>query len=254
MDGVRQRRAGLTKDKIISTALQLTESRSLNGWSVRDLADSLGVVPSVVYHYFPNKEALQAGVVERVVNLFPLPDPTLEWKAWFLDLFRGIRPFLLRYVGITERFTELKIPVGITAVGDIGCRKLMEAGFGPYTGVVYAMLFNSANHAASLHNARSPKTPMHRMSMQEVEQQWRPLHSEFYSVQVMMDSLIAPMASNAENEDEYSARYSELLIAALLDGVESLLPEDRRGTTKAVDILRKCREKDPNLEWGRFSH
>ena len=42
---------GLTPERIIDVALELTRTSDLSGWSIRDLARVLDVAPSVIYHH-----------------------------------------------------------------------------------------------------------------------------------------------------------------------------------------------------------
>ena len=72
------RRAGLSRELIVKQAVQLSAISGVEGWSVRDIARELGVVPSVIYHYFPNKEAICDAVVDRVCVGIEVPDSDLD--------------------------------------------------------------------------------------------------------------------------------------------------------------------------------
>ncbi len=40
------------------TTMELTRECGLEKWSIRDLAQRLGVVPSVIYHHYQNRDAI----------------------------------------------------------------------------------------------------------------------------------------------------------------------------------------------------
>ena len=49
---------GLTHEKIVAVALALIAQKGLDAFSLRDVARSLGVYPTALYWYFPNRNAL----------------------------------------------------------------------------------------------------------------------------------------------------------------------------------------------------
>ena len=60
-------RAPLTKDKIIEKALEVLDADGVDGLSMRRLGEALGVEAMALYHYFPNKDAILDGVLERII-------------------------------------------------------------------------------------------------------------------------------------------------------------------------------------------
>lgn len=68
------------------TAMELTRECGLEKWSIRDLAQRLGVVPSVIYHHYQNRDAITASVIGEITSTIELPDEQLEWKDWFISL------------------------------------------------------------------------------------------------------------------------------------------------------------------------
>jgi AcrR family transcriptional regulator len=55
-----------TKDAIISNSVSLLASKGYAGTSMRDIAAAAGILPSVIYHYFPDKKALFWAVREQI--------------------------------------------------------------------------------------------------------------------------------------------------------------------------------------------
>lgn len=122
------RRAGLSRDLVVEKAVELSSLSGVEGWSVRDIARELEVVPSVIYHYFPNKEAICDAVVDRVCEGIEVPDPDLDWKDWFRCMAHSFRPTLLAYPGITDRFARGKFTKQFLPMLDGAWVKLQEAG------------------------------------------------------------------------------------------------------------------------------
>ena len=52
------RRRGLDANKVAEAAKDMAAEKGFDGWRMRDLAKRLDVAPSVIYHYFPNREAV----------------------------------------------------------------------------------------------------------------------------------------------------------------------------------------------------
>lgn len=71
---------GLTKERILSTALRLVDEQGVEALSMRRLASDLKVDPMAIYHHLPNKQAVIAGMIEMVFREMQLP-PT-EGLIW----------------------------------------------------------------------------------------------------------------------------------------------------------------------------
>lgn len=76
----RQARARRSVDTILDTAATLLDEGGVGSFNTNLLARRAGVRVRTVYRYFPNKEAVIAGLAERM---------TREWDQWF-DSFAAI--------------------------------------------------------------------------------------------------------------------------------------------------------------------
>ncbi|MEI5585140.1 MULTISPECIES: TetR/AcrR family transcriptional regulator [unclassified Agromyces] len=65
-------RRSLTHAEILDAAFELLESRGFDAVSVRGVAGALGLTPTAMYTYYPNKQALLAGMVEQVLGRLPV--------------------------------------------------------------------------------------------------------------------------------------------------------------------------------------
>ncbi|WP_430646900.1 TetR/AcrR family transcriptional regulator [Agromyces sp. GXS1127] len=61
-------RRSLTHAEILDAAFELLESKGFDAVSVRGVAGALGLTPTAMYTYYPNKGALLAGMVEQVLG------------------------------------------------------------------------------------------------------------------------------------------------------------------------------------------
>ena len=122
---------GLTHEKIVGVALALIAEKGLDAFSLRDVARSLGVYPTALYWYFPNKNAL-LGEVCTVTMAQAIPARgRLGWQDWLRTLFRQYRktmrkhPHMAQLVGArllsnSENNTQL-IERILQALEDAGC-------------------------------------------------------------------------------------------------------------------------------------
>lgn len=216
------RRVGLSKQVIIQQAARLSEHKGIDGWSMRDIAKELDVVPSVLYHYFPNKDCLCDAVVDQVCASIAIPDLSLDWKAWFTQLAHGIRPVLLRYYGITERLVRGKITPQFLPVLDAAYQKLDEAGFGNQTAFAYSIITNTAINAIGARNLRSANQTGEPHDLNLMLDRFAPLLDKSPGLRYLVNAYLEPL-SHPDQEEQLSDKYFDLIVAVVLDGVEHIL-------------------------------
>lgn len=91
-------RGSLSRRLILETALRLIDIEGVGGLSMRRLALELGVFPTALYHYVPNKDALVRGVVEIVLAEVELSDHRdREWQGRLRALARAFRGVALAH-------------------------------------------------------------------------------------------------------------------------------------------------------------
>src|SRR5512145_1642046 len=59
------------REELLQAALDLFSENGFEGTSIRDIAKTLGVSVSVVYHYFQNKEGLWSEILEYSIKALP---------------------------------------------------------------------------------------------------------------------------------------------------------------------------------------
>ncbi|MEW6949120.1 TetR/AcrR family transcriptional regulator [Trueperella pyogenes] len=213
------RRAGLSRDLVVEKAVELSSLSGVEGWSVRDIARELEVVPSVIYHYFSNKEAICDAVVDRVCEGIEVPDPDLDWKDWFRCMAHSFRPTLLAYPGITDRFARGKFTKQFLPMLDGAWVKLQEAGFGDNAAVVYTIIANSLIHTIGARNLRALNQTQPRHDLHQMLDRFEPLKAQSVGLANIVSSYLEPL-SHPEKEEEMSRKYYDLVLSVILDGVE----------------------------------
>jgi len=68
----------LTRDDVFDATLALAEERGLDAVSMRAVAGRLGVTPMALYRHVGDKQGLLDGLVERLLDELPAPDPSLS--------------------------------------------------------------------------------------------------------------------------------------------------------------------------------
>ncbi|MFO0750558.1 MAG: TetR/AcrR family transcriptional regulator C-terminal domain-containing protein [Myxococcota bacterium] len=125
------KRAPLSADKVLRTALRMVDKDGLGALSMRNLAAALKVEAMSLYNHVTNKEHILDGLVELVVSEIELPDPAAgDWRATMRARAQSAHAVLMRHPWATMLFvSRLNIGPNMLRYVDrtIGC--LREAGF-----------------------------------------------------------------------------------------------------------------------------
>ena len=90
-------RQPLSADRVLDAAVRRADRSGMESFTIRRLADELGVKPMTIYHHVPNKEAIIDGMVDRVFAEIDLPPPDEHWKAAMRRKCTSARQVLLRH-------------------------------------------------------------------------------------------------------------------------------------------------------------
>ena len=216
------RRAGLSRAAVLDQAMALSRAQGVEGWSVRELARTLGVVPSVVYHYFPLKEDLCDAVVDAACAEVALPDPSRGWKDWFAEVLHAYRPVLLRYPGTADRLVMGKITRSHLPVIDTAVSKLVEAGFGPLTPLAYSMIIHVAVSSVAARNLRTHTVHGQHHDVPAMVERLATMRDSSAGLDLLLSELFEPVSRPQESE-RIGLEYFDLVVASMLDGVEHVL-------------------------------
>jgi AcrR family transcriptional regulator len=139
----KTRRPPLSKARVLQAAVALADEVGLQGFSMRPLAQELGVVPMALYKHVANKEELLDGMVDIVFSEIELPSADLDWRSAMRNRAMSTRQALKRHnwaIGLME--SRHPGPANLRNHNAVmGC--LREAGFS----------FHMAVHAYSVQDA-----------------------------------------------------------------------------------------------------
>ena len=93
-------RPGLSRDRVVDTALAIVDREGLDALTMRRLASELGVEAMSLYHWFPNKAAILQALVEAAIRQTAARlDPSREtgWRANLRALALAYREVLLAH-------------------------------------------------------------------------------------------------------------------------------------------------------------
>jgi AcrR family transcriptional regulator len=109
-------RVHLSREAIVDGALRLLDREDAGGFSMRRLADELGVGAGAVYWHVENKEQLLQLVFDRAIGELPMPEPDpARWREQVKQAARDERAMMTRHPGIAQ-LSFGRIPVGPNAV------------------------------------------------------------------------------------------------------------------------------------------
>jgi AcrR family transcriptional regulator len=157
-DSAAPRKARLSRERVLSTALELVDAEGLDALTMRRLGQELDRDPMSLYRYAANRAALLDGVTEMVLNelaIFP-DDP--DWQAQLRRIAHDLRRLALRHPNIVPLLVTrpLSTPLGMRPLGTLRPLEqilalLIEAGFTPadalhvyraYYGFLYGHILN----------------------------------------------------------------------------------------------------------------
>src|SRR5271167_3055621 len=136
-------RKPLSRSRVLQAAVALADEAGLEGFSMRGLAQDLGVVPMALYKHVANKDELLDGMVDIVFGEIELPPEDLDWRSAMRRRALSTREALGRHgwaIGMME--SRRPGPANLRNHDAVmGC--LRKAGFS----------FRMAIHAYSLQDA-----------------------------------------------------------------------------------------------------
>lgn len=93
------KRPGLTRARIVATALELADEEGLEAVTLRRLAAELGVHVTSLYNHVTTKEDVLDGVMERLVAEADLPANPIAWEDWVRRFAASMRAVAKRHPG-----------------------------------------------------------------------------------------------------------------------------------------------------------
>jgi AcrR family transcriptional regulator len=127
-NGDRSKR--LTLEQIVETGLRLTRASGVGSFTMRTLADELGVTPMATYYYVANKAALVELLIDAVMDAVPIPDPSSgTWSERLWQLNRASRKAFAAHPGLADELLSRPPTRAGRRHIDASIAMLREAGF-----------------------------------------------------------------------------------------------------------------------------
>jgi TetR/AcrR family tetracycline transcriptional repressor len=144
--GVRRRRgrpATITRADVVSTALGLAQRVGLDRFTIKQLAEELGVAPMTLYHHVSSRSELVQLVVEELLDSVEIPEPESgPWDVRLKSLEANARRALGGISGLPNGIRPADASDASRRLADAVFAILAEAGFDEETALLaYGALF-----------------------------------------------------------------------------------------------------------------
>ncbi|WP_395402178.1 TetR/AcrR family transcriptional regulator C-terminal domain-containing protein [Arthrobacter sp. UC242_113] len=152
------RKARLSREVVLSAALELVDAEGLDALTMRRLGQELGRDPMSLYRYAANRAALLDGVAEMVLNELTIFVDDRDWQAQLRRIGHDLRLLALRHPNVVPLLVTrpLSTPLGLRPLGTLRPLEqilalLIAAGFSPtdalhvyraYYGFLYGHILN----------------------------------------------------------------------------------------------------------------
>jgi AcrR family transcriptional regulator len=216
-------------DRIAAAAVQVADERGAAGFTMRAVAEVLGVTPMALYHYVADKTALVALVVESVIKERPLPPPAGEWREDLWLMARWLRQSTIAHPAVAQlRKTHEVWTPSVLPMTERWYSVWQQSG----------LPFDDALRAATL-------SSMAIIGVVEMERAFRDLTPPDDALLALLPNTRVAFQRKGRRERDF-----ELLVRSIIDGIHTRLqsgaPSDaarakpsgpaggrRRGTTHA---------------------
>jgi len=148
----------LSRDVVLSAALELVDAEGLDALTMRRLGQELGRDPMSLYRYAASRAALLDGVSELVLNELAIIPDDPDWQAQLRRIAHDLRLLALRHPNVVPLLVTrpLSTPLGLRPLGTLRPLEqilslLIDAGFTPrdalhvyraYYGFLYGHILN----------------------------------------------------------------------------------------------------------------
>lgn len=118
-----RRRAALTRDAVVATALTLVDADGVEALSMRRLGKALGRDPMRLYRHAPSKDALLDGVVELVMSKLAVaaPHEVVDWEVALRDTAHSFRSIAIAHPHVVPLLVTrpLATPLAMRPLGTL---------------------------------------------------------------------------------------------------------------------------------------
>jgi AcrR family transcriptional regulator len=123
-------RRPLTRERILHVGLRLIDEQGLEAFTMRKLAQELGVDPMSLYRHFENKEALLDGVADVLWSEVKLPESEVGWEALLRSFATSLRALAHAHPHAFALLCKNQsLSLALLRLCDVALEQLQQAGF-----------------------------------------------------------------------------------------------------------------------------
>ena len=213
----RSDRDRLDRDRVAAAGLTIVDTQGAAGFTIRAVAEALGVTPMALYRHVRDKVELVSLVVDAANRHQPLPTPTDDWRADIMAMAQWNRDGALAHPGIRElwRMHPVYTPE-LSRISDQWISIWMRSGLSRETATMAAIISNTAINGL--------------ISEEEV---YRGVQPPDEATLARLPNLRLAL-SVLPNPDEMF----ELLVGILIDGIHRKLLQDRDSKSQPAKPAR----------------
>jgi AcrR family transcriptional regulator len=123
-------RRPLTREALLAASLRLIDQHGLAAFTVRKLAQELGVDPMTLYRHFANKDALLDGLSDTLWAEIELPQAEADWEATLRSVASSLWSLAHTHPhAYPLLFNRQTFPLEMLRLFDAVIERLQRAGF-----------------------------------------------------------------------------------------------------------------------------
>lgn len=120
----------LTVERIVETAVGITETEGVEAISMRRLAQSLGVTPMALYGHVRDKHDLLDLIADRFLGELELPGDDVPWEEWLSGLFGSLHVLMRERPVLAQVLVNQPVKAGAAwSMADATLGMLRANGF-----------------------------------------------------------------------------------------------------------------------------
>jgi TetR/AcrR family transcriptional regulator, tetracycline repressor protein len=120
----------LSRPRVVKEALALLDREGAHGFSIRRLAEHLGVTPMAVYNHVASRDDLLQGIASAVIEEVKYPSPAGDWRKVIRLCYRALRRACLAHPGAVPLIESADaLPLAVFQPMEITLTVLQRAGF-----------------------------------------------------------------------------------------------------------------------------
>ena len=123
--------SGLSRDRILRTAIEVSAREGVEGLSMRRLAQELDVWPMSLYRYFQDKDALLDAMAAEVAGGVSRPPRRGSWRTQLHALLADAESSIAASPGLADRLPRGFVTPEALRLSEAAMSILADAGFRP---------------------------------------------------------------------------------------------------------------------------